>query len=348
MRKANSEALAIAKRIHSFLTVYTPSLQGQSANTVRSHETAISLFLGFLESDQNVTPATLCSIFFNRDMIEKWLLWLRDVRGCAPQTCNVRLASLRAFLRYLGDTEVSMLHISHNASAIPLMKVAKKKVEGMSKEAVKALMETPDTSTPTGRRDLALIVAIYATAARLDEILSLKIKHLHLISKEAYVTVVGKGNKTRSLFLLPKAAAHLRRHLIEFHGDAPDNESYVFYSRIDGKKSKLSQAAVSKRLRIYAEVAREHCHEVPVALHAHQLRHAKASHWLEDGMNIVQISFLLGHENLETTMVYLDVSIEQKSLALGKLEDAHIKAMPKKWKGSPDSLSSYCGVKPLR
>ncbi len=71
------------------------------------------------------------------------------------------------------------------------------------------------------------------------------------------------------------------------------------------------------------------CDEVPMDLHAHQLRHAKASHWLEDGMNIVQISFLLGHEQLQTTMVYLDITIEQELKALATLEDENDKKVIK-------------------
>lgn len=59
---------------------------------------------------------------------------------------------------------------------------------------------------------------------------------------------------------------------------------------------------------------------MPLKLHAHQFRHAKASHWLEDGMNIVQISFLLGHEQLDTTMVYLDITTEDEAKALATLE----------------------------
>lgn len=218
----------------------------------------------------------------------------------------------------------------------------------MSKDAVRALMMVPDSATPTGRRDLALIIAIYATAARLDEILSMKVKHLHLNTKEPYATIIGKGSKIRSLFLLPKASAHLERHLKEFHGATPNPEDYVFYSRNKGVCAKLSQAAVNKRLKIHAQNANKLCAEVPVGLHAHQLRHAKASHWLEDGMNIVQISLLLGHEQLQTTMVYLDVTIEQKSLALGSLEDDYSKNIPKKWKSNKNSLSAFCGVTPLK
>ena len=68
-------------------------------------------------------------------------------------------------------------------------------------------------------------------------------------------------------------------------------------------------------------MAHDKCSDVPLDLHAHQFRHAKASHWLENGMNIAKISNLLGHENIQTTMVYLDITTEQEEKALETLED---------------------------
>ena len=172
----------------------------------------------------------------------------------------------------------------------------------------------------------------YSLVPGMDEILSLKTEQLNLDAEKANVTIIGKGSKIRTLYLLPKAVSHLKKYLKEFHGDTPNPKAYVFYSRNTGLHGKMSQAAVNKQLKKHARIAHEICDAVPQDLHAHQLRHAKASHWLEDGMNIVQISFLLGHEQLQTTMVYLDITIEQEVNALATLEDENDKKVSKKWK----------------
>jgi site-specific recombinase XerD len=218
----------------------------------------------------------------------------------------------------------------------------------MSKKAVQVLLSVPDLSRKTGRRDLSLMIIIYSTAARLDEILSLKTKQLHLDVEKPNITVIGKGSKIRTMYLLPKAVAHLKKYLKEFHGDTPSPEAYVFYSRNTGSHGKMSQTAVNKQLKKHARAAHEMCNEVPRDLHAHQLRHAKASHWLEDGMNIVQISFLLGHEQLQTTMVYMDITIEQELKALATLEDEKDKKVSKKWKNLKGGLADFCGVRSMK
>jgi len=348
MIKASNESVKIALHISKFLNIYIPSQKTKSGHTLKSYESAISLYLGFLETQKGIAPETLCGGCFSVGYIEDWLLWIMEQRNCSPGTCNNRLASLRMFLKYLGKQDVVYLHLSHAASQIQRKKQPRKKVKGMSKKAVQTLLETPDLSSKTGRRDLALMITLYSTAARLDEVLSLKIKHLNMEAAKPYITVIGKGDKIRTLYLLPKAVSHLVKYIAEHHGRLPNPESYVFYSRNLGPSGKMSQMSVSKRLTIHAEVAHGICNEVPLDLHAHNLRHAKASHWLEDGMNIVQISFLLGHEQLNTTMIYLDITSEEEARALATLEDENDKAVSKKWKTYTASLADFCGVRMMK
>lgn len=348
MRTATNEAVAIARHMNVFLNDYAPTQKIRSEHTLKSYSYALSLYLGFLETEKGVRPQNLCGENFSVPVIEEWLVWIRDIRACSPETCNSRLASLRVFLGYLGERDVAFLHLSQAASRIQRRPEDHKKVQGMSKKAVAALLAAPDTSTKTGRRDATLMVVLYSTAARLDEVLSMRIEQLHLDCAKPYVTFIGKGRKIRTLYLLPKAVALLRNYIKEFHGVTPVPNSYVFYSRNVGPSGKMSQNAVNKQLHKHAQIARATCGEVPEDVHAHQLRHSKASHWLEDGMNIVQISLLLGHAQLQTTMIYLDVTTEQEEKALATLEDENERSIQKKWRDSKGCLSSFCGVPALK
>jgi len=346
--RASDESVVIARHINAFLNEYVLSQKSRSSHTLKSYHDALSLYIGFLETQKNIRSDNLNGECFCVLYIEQWLVWLMEQRSCSPETCNNRLASLRVFLKYLGGRHISFLHISQAASQIERRKQTGKKVTGMSKKAIDTLLSAPDLSTKTGRRDLALMVVMYSAAARIDEILSMKIEHLHLDALKPNITIIGKGSKIRTLYLLPKAVAHLRKYVKEFHGDSPNPSSYVFYSRNAGTNGKMSQNAVNKQLRKHAQTARLICDEIPANIHAHQLRHAKASHWLEDGMNIVQISFLLGHAQLQTTMVYLDITTEQEAKALATLEDETDKSVSKKWKNVKGSLSDFCGVRSMK
>ena len=94
-----------------------------------------------------------------------------------------------------------------------------------------------------------------------------------------------------------------------------------------------------KQLRKWANIANKQYPEIPENLHPHQLRHSAATHWLDDGMNIVQISYLLGHEQLQTTMVYLEITTAQKAKALEVIDNTNIK---KDWISEINSLIELC------
>jgi site-specific recombinase XerD len=348
MKKPNKEACMFARYIHDWLHGYATSLKANSPHTVKNYSNALSLFIHFLASTKKIDGSNFSFKLLTHAYVEEWILWLKNTRKCSSETCNNRLASIRAFLKYLATREISFIYLAQEAALIPRQKSIKKKVYGMSKKAVKTLMSVPDTNTCTGRRDITLLVFMYNTAARIDEALSLKMNQLHLNAAKPHVTITGKGNKIRTLYLLPKAVAHINQYLSDFHPIIPNPDSYVFYSRNKGYHSKMSQTALSKQLRKYAAIAHEVCPEVPLGLHAHQIRHAKASHWLEDGMNIVQISFLLGHSNIQTTMIYLDITTEQEERALATLEDENEKKISKKWKKSMNTLASLCGLSDIK
>ena len=326
--KSGKEARFLSKSVSEFISVYAPAHLTESENTLKSYQATLGKYLGFLEDNKGFSIQTISFECFERPVIEEWMRHMRNIEHLSPDTCNIRLGGLRTYLKYLGTREVKYKYLYSEAVDIPLMKTEKKKVSGLSKKVVKALMAAPNQSTPAGRRDLVFMIIAYGTAARMSEILSIKVGHLFLDGSKPRVTVIGKGGKVRTLYLLPKAVAHIRKYLNTAHGENPDPERYLFYSRNGNKEERISSKAIEK------------CSDVPLDLHAHQFRHARASHWLEEGMNIVEISVLLGHEQLATTMRYLDISTDDQIKAMATLEDENDSKVSAKWKNNNGSLKS--------
>ncbi len=171
LMKNNKEAARMAGYISEFLHDYAPQFLTSSEHTLKSYRDALTLYIVFLE--KSITHDSLGRHCFERDFIEEWIIWLKDVRHSSPETCNIRLGSLRAFLEFLGNKEVGLLYLYQEAKLIKRQKCQKRKVEGLTREAVAAILAAPDPSTRTGKRDLVFLTLLYATAARLDEILSM-------------------------------------------------------------------------------------------------------------------------------------------------------------------------------
>lgn len=341
--KKNDDAQVIARRISEFLYGYAPQFLTSSEHTLKGYKDTLVLYFQFLQ-ENGISPDSLSRHHLEKEWIEKWIVWLKDVRSNSPDTCNNRLASIRKFLEFLAEKDIGMLYLYQDAKRIKRQKCPKKKVSGLTRDAVAAMLGTPDTGTKIGRRDLVFLTLLYATAARLNEIRSIRLSHIHLDAGKPYINLYGKGQKIRTAYLLPRAVALLKAYIKEMYGKAPDKESLLFPSRV-GAHNKLTEAALDKRIKIYAVIANNKCKDVPLNTHAHLFRHAKASHWIEDGLSIVEVQFLLGHEQIETTMKYLDITTAEKVKALATLENENEKNLGKKWKDKDGSLVDFFGLK---
>lgn len=108
MKKPSNEAMEVSVAVNAFLRDYAPKHKTGSESTLRSYETAIRMFLTYIGESAGVTTASLSWKCFSERCLEGWMGWLRDVRGNSPATCNVRLASLREFLRYAAGRDASL------------------------------------------------------------------------------------------------------------------------------------------------------------------------------------------------------------------------------------------------
>jgi len=335
---SKKEAKEVAQACNAWLETVDST---KSPHTVKAYEETMNLYIKFIEEEKKITDNTFCTNkVFSIDTINEWMDYLSQKRGCAPQTCNVRLSYLRAFLTCLGKTNIRYKSILFDAMTIEKRKCVKTKVRGMSKDAVEAILNAPDTGTQAGYRDAVLMSLLYTTACRIDEALSIKVGELNLTARNPQVTIIGKWNKTRPLYITKKLTVNLRKYLKKFFGDNPENDACLFFSKIKGKNEKITQEAIGKRLKLYAQKANKKCCDVPLDLHCHTFRHAAATHMLDNGMNIVQLSKILGHESIETTMQYLDISEESIKNAMMALVDEKSANLPKKWKNKNGKLST--------
>lgn len=336
-QKTKNTTSPLNRYVFDWVMTYLPKQRLESLKTQRSYKLSIKLFLDYLEN-KGITNLTLTCL--EPDVINGWIRWMLEKRGNCAQTCNTRLAALKSFIKYIGMRDATMKSLYYDTlEYVENVKAPKRKIHGFSRAAISALFTIPDKSKK-GIRDLAFMVLLYGAALRLDEILSIQIKHLHLDVDNPFVTIIGKRNILRSPFLLSGVVKHINRYISIYHDESPDPEDFLFYSPCANSRGKLSQESMRKRVKQIASKAHEICSEVPLSLHPHQFRHARAQHMLEDGISIAELSKYLGHANIDTTMIYLDVSIEQMKKALEKLEsESNIPKIEKSWKGKSSEIA---------
>ena len=175
----------------------------------------------------------------------------------------------------------------------------------MSETALKTMLEQPEPATRCGRRDRFLMILLYDTGARMQEILDLKLKDLHLKDQTPCIYLTGKGNKTRPVRLMEKTIEHLQGYLKDVSSKTTTTRITISFTPLDGgQKGRMSEDNVSYFLKRYATAAHQVCSEVPLQMHAHLFRHTRAMHLYQAGIPLSYIKDFLGHVSINTTDIY--------------------------------------------
>ena len=287
----------------SFLHTYLPKVRNLSLNTIESYKQSIVLYVDYLKEHLRIERHEVTFDFFSRKNIKDYLIWMVEVQNWAIKTCNLRLTALKSLMEYCADEDIELVSIYNDVCSVRGMKEQKKTILYMSNEAIQTLLKTPKTNTKKGKRNRMMLIFLYDTAARAQELVDITLRDLHIYNvKSPFVTLTGKGNKRRNVPLMDKTVEHINQYLQEFHlhsdttGDEP-----LFYSFRDGKPHALSTDSVNLQLGNYANQARAICHQIPQHVHCHLIRKTRAMNLYQQGMPLTIIMEMLGHENLSTT-----------------------------------------------
>lgn len=291
---------------------YLKLAKNAAAHTVRAYRADIAQFLGFIESHPNLGPGTLSKV--ERVHLREFLSGLQQ--GDYARTSLARkLASIRAFSRwavrqaYLGiDPTVGVLTIKQEEKLPGFLRLRE----------VEMLLEAPDTGTPDGLRDRALMELLYASGIRAGEAHALDVMDLDLEEEEVHVQH-GKGDKARMAMLGHEAVRALRdylehgRPLLAAHNEGKQDPG-VFLNKF-GRR--LSDRGIRRTFDKYFKVASERLKTTP-----HTLRHSFATHLLDNGADLRAVQELLGHAHLVTTQIYTHVTTE-------RMKEVYDKAHPR-------------------
>lgn len=305
-----------AIHLSRFLGNYLPGQSGVSVNTIRSYRDTFSLFLQYCRDEQALPPHKLTLACITRTLIEQFLLWLESERSNCAATRNSRLAALHAFYRYLQIELPQMLDRCQEILAIPYKKTQKKVMSYLTLEGMKVLLEQPDASTVSGQRDRCLLSLLYDTGARVQELCDLQMNDVRL-SSPTVIRLTGKGSKARIVPIMLPTELLLRQYLDDFDANFALHGSYPLFCNRMGKK--LTRAGVTYILQKYlAQAQLAGLPSLPDSISPHCLRHSKAMHLLQSGVNLVYIRDLLGHADVSTTEVYAraDEKLKRKALEL--------------------------------
>ena len=299
---------SLSATITSFFTVHLSKVMGYSDNTIKSYRDTFVLLFNYAD-EKHLCPKGRISIdIFKKENIIAFLDWLEDSRNVSISTRNQRLAALKSFSKYASTNEIEYLDIFQQILNIKPKKGISKTVSYLSVDAVALLLKQPESNTRNGLRDLALLSLLYESGCRVQELIDVKQGDLSL-NVPATISVIGKGNKVRIIPLSSNMISIIRKYICENEISSPDQ--YLFTNR---QNAPLTRSGIKYILGKYVTKAKS----VDPTLfgnenvHPHVLRHSKAMHLLESGVNLIYIRDFLGHSSVTTTEIYAKSNPEIK------------------------------------
>lgn len=315
-----------AKYLSRFLSDYLPHHRNLSPNTIKAYTDSFVLFITYMRDSKSVPVERLTLDMFTRSTVLDFLLWIKDKRNCGSATRNYRQAAMCSFAKYLQYEDIGRLDCWQKIMNIKALKTEKRTVNYLTADGIKLLLEQPDTLTAKGRRDLALLALMYDTGARVQEMADLVSESLRINSRPYTIRLTGKGRKSRIVPLMDEQVELLRDYLDEHHLQEPRMAKHPLF--FNNRKDKLTRAGIAYILRSYADMARKQKPEIiPDKVSCHSLRHSKAMHLLQSGVNLVYIKDMLGHSSIQTTDIYARADSKQKREAL---ERSYVDLTPNK------------------
>jgi integrase/recombinase XerD len=278
--------------------------RGLSENTLDAYRAdLLALDQRLKARDVEIVKAT------KADLLE-YISWRVD-GGAKPRSTARQLSSFRRFYRYLLREAV----ISDDPTAdIAMPKIGRSLPTSLTEDEVDSLLAAPNVSEPLGNRDRAMLELLYATGVRVSELINLKMSQMNL--NQGVIRIVGKGDRERLIPLGDEAQDWLRDFIdgarIEILLERQTD--YLFPTR---RGDRMTRQAFWHIIKRYAKKA-----GVQKKLSPHTVRHAFATHLLNNGADLRVVQLLLGHSDVSTTQIYTHVARE-------RLKDLHSQHHPR-------------------
>ena len=304
------------KLARNYLHDYMPVIKNLSDKSVEAYKQSLKSYLQFLKENRSLVNEDVTFESFSRDNVKDFVGWLKE-HNYAPKSINLKLTAIRSFLKYCSEEDFEFRGIYTEVCSIKKQKEEKRPIQYLQPAATASILSAYDTKTTKHRRNRMMLILLYDTGARVQELVDLNLSSLHLETANPYVTLIGKGRKSRNVPLMKKTVKHLAVYLKEFHPEA--NENPLLYSSLDGKPHRLSTDSISVVLKTAADNARKTCSDVPENVHCHLIRKTKAMDLYKNAVPLPFIMQLLGHESMSTTSgFYAFATLEMMSDAMNK------------------------------
>jgi integrase/recombinase XerD len=329
-------------KTRDYLDIYLVKQCSKSHHTVKAYRDALTVFRRYVLDIKGLSIMKFKFSDCTREFVLDFICYLKENES-AQTTCNQRLSAIKAYLWFVSDGDITLQPIALSVSRVPFLKEPKLNRDIISESALTALLVAPP-ETKTGIRDRTIMILLYDSAIRLEELLALKLSDINIQGTNPYIRIHGKGDKERIVAITDKTVGHLKLYMKYYHVSADTREKPLFYTVIKNQTNVMSPGNVERIINKFADIIREKHPELPKRVHPHMFRRTRATNLYQSGVELELISRVLGHSSTQTTRIYATPSLEmlRNAMECGNVEYPAEKPL---WPEDEGEIARLCGLR---
>ncbi len=293
--------------IHEFFDHYLPHIKGVSTCTIKAYRDTFKLLLPYAAKHRGIKIRSLRLKHLSSELILAFLDDIERERKNGAKTRNHRLAAIKSFAKMIRLIYPEKRKVAEKILHIPQKRTQKSLIGFLYEEEILDAFQSVDLKKNTGFRDYTLLHLLFDSGARASEIASLNLDDFH--PRQKSLAILGKGNRLRLIKLQPKTVQLVELYVSKYRlTQRPLYEHCLFINQRGVGftrhgiyricKKHLSLTLSAKRLKVISPV--------------HSFRHSCAVNMLYRGCFLSEIQNHLGHENIQSTMVYLHLDLNRR------------------------------------
>ena len=319
--------MRLSSAIHQFFGKYLPHIRALSPHTIKAYRDTFKLFLPFAANYHGIKISSLQIAHLRVELILDFLDSLEKQRQNSAKTRNNRLAALKSLAKMIRFMYPDQRKLADRICSIPQKRCQRPLVGFLYPYEIDQILQTVDLNNALGVRDYCLLQLLYDSGARATEIATLNLDYFNAHNKT--LAILGKGNRYRQIELEPKTVRLLNIYIARYRVNPKAAYQHRLFINQRGKQ--LTRHGIYRLCKKYLQVAlppKRLKYINPV----HSFRHSCAVKMLTDGQPVSDIRNKLGHEDIQSTMVYLQLDLSKRK----KIQNRFINHVQSTVKQNPD------------
>ncbi len=319
--------MRLSSAIHQFFGRYLPHIRALSPHTIKAYRDTFKLFLPFAANYHGIKISSLQIAHLRVELILDFLDSLEKQRQNSAKTRNNRLAALKSLAKMIRFMYPDQRKLADRILSIPQKRCQRPLVGFLYPYEIDQILQAVDLNNALGVRDYCLLQLLYDSGARATEIATLNLDYFNAHNKT--LAILGKGNRYRQIELEPKTVRLLNIYIARYRVNPKAAYQHRLFINQRGKQ--LTRHGIYRLCKKYLQVAlppKRLKYINPV----HSFRHSCAVKMLTDGQPVSDIRNKLGHEDIQSTMVYLQLDLSKRK----KIQNRFINHVQSTVKQNPD------------